>query len=711
MQIIFNPDSIAIVGASETPGKAGERRTRSLIEAGFKGRIYPVNPKRDKIFSIKAYPSLQDIEGSVDLVVVIVPPDFLPATISQSVEKGAKGVVIITAGLGETGEDGKRLERGILDIAHKGDLRIIGPNCSGIFNAQKNVNLLGVPSIQKGPLSVVAQSGNVIDSLSHYARLRGIGFSKIASVGNAIDIGFAEYFEFLQDDPDTKVILLYLEEIKDGGKFIEVARNVSTEKPIVALKVGRSEAGKRAAATHTGSVAGDELIVNEALEQSGIIRAYSIDEMFDIAKALVGLPKPKGKRVVVLSEGGGDNAIAADNVVMQGLEVNVLGEKAQEKLKPFILEGLKPSNPVDYGGTAEENPHKIIPACCKVCMEDDSVDMIIITGFFGGFKDIIASHVEEFEKETSRKLVELVKKYKKPILVNTSFANEKIESLNILEQGGIPVVESSERVAKCASTLVKVAENRRRFREGSLIRKDPSPEPSVLALIDRVKRERSNMLETESRMILEQYGITIPPARLVQEREEAVEAADELGYPVVLKISSPDIIHKSDVGGVKVNLGTSEEVRLAFDEVMERAKSVTSQIHGVLILPMVPRGEECIIGMVRDKQFGPVLMFGLGGIFVEILKDFSLRVLPLTQNDLNSMITEIKGFPILFGARGKSPKDVVALKYVLQKISDIAIDYPDIEEIDLNPVVVYETGACVLDSRMIVRKLALVDSI
>ena len=267
LESTFNADSIAIVGASETPGKAGERRTRSLIEGGFKGKIYPVNPKRDSIFSIRAYPSLKDIEDGVDLVVLVVPVNSIPSAISESVEKGAKCAVIITAGLGETGEDGKRVEREILDISHKSGMRIIGPNCSGIFNAQKNINLLGIPSIQKGPFSVVAQSGNVIDSLSHYAKLKNIGYSKIASVGNAIDVGFAEYLEFLRGDPDTKVILLYMEGIKDGGKFVEVAREVSKVKPIIAIKVGRSEAGKRAASTHTGSVAGNELIVEAAFNQ------------------------------------------------------------------------------------------------------------------------------------------------------------------------------------------------------------------------------------------------------------------------------------------------------------------------------------------------------------------------------------------------------------------------------------------------------------
>jgi len=701
---IFNPDSIAIVGASEIPGKAGERRTRSLIEGGFKGKIYPVNPKRERIFSLKAYPGLKNIDGDVDLVMTIVPVNAISSVVSESAEKGAKGVIIITAGFGETGEHGKKVEQDIVDIAHTVDLRIIGPNCSGIFSSEKEMNLLGIPSIKRGPFSVVAQSGNVIDSLTHYARLKDIGFSKIISVGNAIDVGFVEYLEFLRDDQYTKVILLYMEEIKNGAKFLEFAREVSKKKPIVAIKVGRTEAGKRAASTHTGSIAGNEFITEAAFNQAGIIRAYSVDEMFDIAKTLVSLPRPKGNRVAVLSEGGGDNAITVDNAVTQGLGVNILSEETQDKLKPFILKGLKPINPVDYGGTAEENPHQIIPACCGVCMEDEGVDAIIITGCFGGFKEIIAPHVEEYEKEASKKLIELVNKYKKPVLVNTSFANEKIESLRILEQGGIPVIESSERVAKCASVLVRAAENQVRFGGRRPVKKKPSPKTAVQVLINQVIKERSNLLEIESRTILEQYGITIPPAQLVSSSREAVEKAEGFGYPVVLKVISPDIIHKSDAGVVKINLKTPAEVESAFNEVMEGAKRVVAQIKGVLVLPMMPQGEECIIGMVRDKSFGPVLMFGLGGIFTEILKDFSIRILPLDRNDIDEMISSIRGFPLLCGARGRTKKDLAALNHILQKVADIAVDYPEIEEIDLNPVVVYESGAYVLDSRMIVRR-------
>ncbi|HEY95913.1 MAG TPA: acetate--CoA ligase family protein [Dehalococcoidia bacterium] len=704
LEQMFNAQSIAIVGASETPGKAGERRTRSLLQGGFQGRIYPVNPKRENIFSLRSYPNLKDIQDNIDLVVVITPVDAILAAVSDSIDKKASGAVIITAGLGETGEVGKRTEREILELLKRDGVRVIGPNCSGIYNAPNNINLLGIPSVQRGPFSIVAQSGNVIDSLCHYARLKNMGFSKIASAGNAIDVGFAEYLEFLGNDPDTKAILLYMEGLTDGGRFVQIAREVSKVKPIVAIKAGRSEAGKRAASTHTGSVAGDDLIVETAFNQAGIMRAYSIDEMFDMAKALVELPKPKGRQVVVLSEGGGDNAITVDNVAMQGLEVNVLSAETQNKLKPFILEGLVPSNPVDYGGKAEENPHKIIPACCEVCLEDDNVDIAIISGFFGGFKEIIAPHIEDFEKETSQRLVDLVKKYQKPILVNSGFANETIASLSILERGGIPVVASSERVARCANTITRAVENQRRFNVEELIRREPAPESSIQALIEEVKQKRSNMTEIESRKVLAQYAIPTPLAYLARSVEEAVKAAEELGYPVVMKISSPSIIHKTDMGGVKVNLRTSEEIQTEFNLIMSKAREVTSSIDGVLVLPMMPPGVECIIGMVRDKHFGPVLMFGLGGIFTEVLRDFSMRVLPVTQNDIDEMIRSIRGFPLLDGARGRNKKDLAALHDILQKVSEIAIDYPDIEEIDLNPVVAYEAGACALDARIIVRR-------
>lgn len=459
---VLNPGSIAIVGASEVPGKAAERRTRSLIEGGYGGKIYPINPKREAIFSRKAYPSVLDIEDKIDLAVIAIPPKFVPKAVEDSVRKGAKGIVIITAGLGEIGAEGKEIEAEIMEIASEAGTYIIGPNCSGMFSASANMNFLGIPGLEKGPYSVIAQSGNVIDSLSHYARIRSTGFSKIISIGNAIGVKLHDYLYYLREDPDTKVIMLYIEGIKEGGKLIQALRETIPQKPVVALKVGSTQAGVRAAASHTGSLAGDDLIVSAAFRQAGVTRVSNPDELFDIAEVLAYSPLPQDNRVAILSEGGGDNAIAADNAERYGLRVPILGQETQDKIRTYLLEGMPASNPIDYGGTAEENP-PVIAQCCRLCMESEEVDAIYITGFFGGFKEIIAPHVAELEERASRELLELVRKYEKPLLVNSSFARGEIKALEILRTGGVPVFESSERVAQGLAALMKYAQDRERI--------------------------------------------------------------------------------------------------------------------------------------------------------------------------------------------------------------------------------------------------------
>lgn len=457
LENVFNPRSVAVIGASEVPGKAAERRTRSLIEGGYQGDIYLINPKRSALFGRKAYPSITAIEGEVDLVMVVIAPRFLTSAVADSVKMGAKGIIIITAGLGESGAEGKRIETEILSEAARTGTYVIGPNCSGMFSSSASMNILGVPNIEKGPISVIAQSGNVIDSLTHYARMRGVGFSKIISVGNAIGVNFHEYIDYLKDDPDTRVIMAYLEGIKDGNNLVRVMRETSKKKPVIALKVGSSTAGARATASHTGSLAGDDVIVDAAFRQAGVVRVSNVDELFDMAAVFANCPLPKGNKVAILSEGGGDNSIAADNCEKYGMEVPVLGKETQKKMRPFLLEGMPAGNPIDYGGTAEENP-QMITECVKVCMEDDQVDGIFITGFFGGFKDIIAPHVAALEEQASRGMVDLVKRYAKPLFVHTSFARDPIKSLNILKAAGVPVVESSERAARCLSALMQFSD-------------------------------------------------------------------------------------------------------------------------------------------------------------------------------------------------------------------------------------------------------------
>ena len=703
LERVFNPRSVAVIGASEVAGKAAERRTRSLIQGGYQGDIYLINPKRSELFGRKAYPNITAVEKEVDLVMIVVAPKFLVPAVADSVKMGAKGMVIITAGLGETGAEGKKIEAQILQEAAKTGAYVIGPNCSGMFSASARMNLLGVPPLREGSISVLAQSGNVIDSLTHYAEVRGVGFSKIISLGNAIGVSFPEYIEYLKDDPNTKAIMIYLEGIKDGNRLVQVARETAKAKPVIALKVGRSMAGARAAASHTGSLAGDALIVDAAFRQAGVVRVSNVDELFDMAYILSTCPIPGGNRVAILSEGGGDNSIAADNAAVHGMEVPVLSRQTQEKIKPFLLEGMPASNPIDYGGTAEENPH-MITECVRVCMEDQQVDGIYITGFFGGFKYIIAPHVAELEEQAARDLVALVKEKKKPVFVHTSFGAEPIKALDILKAGNVPVFESSERTARCLSALMKFGSNREKFGSMRRLETRPKERPEVNSVFQRARDEkRTSLLETESRELLRAYGVSLPPAEFVRSPAEAAAASIGLGFPLAMKVVSPDIVHKSDAGGVKLNLKDEEAVVRAFGEIVERASSVTTQarVLGSMLSPMAPGGQECILGMIRDNQFGPVIMFGLGGIFVEVLKDISFRVAPITEQDLDDMIQEIKGYRLLTGIRGEKAKDIGAIKEILAKLNEIAVDNPEIREIDLNPVIVHEQGASIVDSRVI----------
>ena len=704
LHTFFNAKSIAVIGASEVPGKAAERRTRSLIQGGYAGEIYLINPKRDRLFDRKAYPSIVDIGNTVDLVMIVIAPQFIPQAVADSVKMGAKGIVIITAGLGETGEDGKKIEAEVLKIADKAGTKIIGPNCSGLFSGSARMNLLGLPPIKQGPLAIIAQSGNIIDSLTHYAEMRGMGLSNIISVGNAIGVKFHEYIEYLNQDDDTKVIMMYMEGIKEGNQLVQVARRVSTKKPILVLKVGKSNAGMRAAASHTGSLAADDAIVNAAFKQAGIIRVSNVDELFDVAMCFANLPLPRGKNVAILSEGGGDNSVAADNAETQGLEVPVLPSSTQEKIRPFLLAGMPAGNPIDYGGTAEENPD-MINKVAAVLMDEPLVDSIYITGFFGGFKEIIAPHVGELEEKTSQALVDLVKKYQKPLVVHTSFANAPFRSLQILTENGIFVTPSSERAAQCLSCLSSFSSNRDKLKNASFMKTAQVDSDGATESLRKFKKAgRTNLLETEARELLQFYGIKLPPALLVNSKDDAVKAAKEIGFPVAMKIVSPEIIHKSDAGGILLNLTTESEIQEAFKTIMKNAEKVTAaaKILGVLIAPMAPPGQECIIGMVRNPQFGPVIMFGLGGIFVEVLKDVSFRVIPLTDQDTAGMIQEIKGYPLLAGIRGQKQKDINMLKDSIARISQMVVDHPEIQEVDLNPIIVHEQGASVVDARILI---------
>ena len=705
LERVFNPRSIAILGASEVPGKAAERRTRSLLQGGFAGKVYPINPKRDTIFGVKAYRDIRDVDGPVDLAMVVIPPRFIPAAVAGAIEKGARGVVIITAGLGESGTQGKAIESEILQMARENGTCIIGPNCSGMFSGARSMNILGIPNIAKGHISVLAQSGNIIDSLTHYAKIRGGGFSKIISAGNAIGVKFHDYVEYLGQDPETQVIALYLEGLTNGNEFVRIARKVSRKKPIVALKVGRTGAGARAAMSHTGSMAGNDIVVDSAFRQAGIIRVSNPDELFDVAHFLEICPAPQGKHLAILSEGGGDNSVAADNAERYGVEVPILSEETQARLRPFLLAGMPASNPIDYGGTAEENP-SMITQCCEACMKDPMVHGVYITGFYGGFRDIIAPHVAELEEQTARDLAVLVKTHKKPLAINSSFANESYPTIQILKENNIPVFDGPERSMECMSALMRYHEGQRKRKSVPEIREKITVPPEAGQIVAKAHREgRPSLLEPEAMRLLRAHGLPLGEPMLAASADEAVNLAEKIGFPVALKVVSQDIVHKSDVGGVKVGLDGVEAVREAYDTIMANALNVTrsSRIQGVLVAPMAAQGQECIVGMTTDPVFGPVVMFGLGGIFVEVLKDVSFRVAPIGREEAREMVDEIKSAKLLSGVRGTHPKDIDALADIIVKLSRVALAHPEIGEIDLNPVIVHEKGLSLVDARIILK--------
>lgn len=442
-------------------------------------------------------------------------------------------------------------------------------------------------------------------------------------------------------------------------------------------------------------------MVDAALRQAGVIRVANVDELFDVGLCFAGMPLPKGRRVAIFSEGGGDNSIAADNAERAGLEVPLLPPEAQEKIEPHLLQGMPAHNPIDYGGTAEENP-EVIVRVVEALMEEETVDCLYMTGFFGGFKEIIAPHVAELEEKAARELVRLVREAGKPLVVHTSFANEPIKALEILREGGIFVTPSSERAAQGLAQMVRFFLRREELKEARPVEVTGVDSERARKIIEGVKASgRRNLLETEARELLEVYGVKMPPAVLAESPEEAAEAASVMGFPVVLKVVSPQILHKSEVGGVKLDLKGEEEVKDAFEEIVKRAREVSSEVLGVLVTPMAPRGQECIVGLVRDRQFGPVVMFGLGGVFVEVLKDVSFRVVPLMDLDLQEMVREIRGYRILEGIRGEPPKDVEALTEIIARVAQMGVDLPEVKEVDLNPVIVHEQGATVVDARAI----------
>jgi len=693
LETFFTPQSVAVVGASRDPEKLGYSILANVKNDGFPGEIYPVNPKADEILGMKVYPSVLDIPGPVDLAIVVVPARFVASVLKECGDKGVPSVVIITAGFREAGPEGLEREKELIEIAEENDIRIIGPNCLGVIDTETPLNgSFATDMPPAGPIAFMSQSGALGAAVLDMAMGGDIGFSKFISLGNKADVSEIDLLQALEDDPDTRVILIYVEGLPDGQKFIDVAREVSAKKPVVAIKSGVTASGSRAVSSHTGSLAGSEEAYKAAFKQAGVLRAQSMEELFDYARAFAYQPMLKGDRICIVTNAGGPGILATDALEHNGLDLISLEDETVNTLKEALPEAAALGNPVDVLGDAPADRYEL---AIREVLNDPNVDGILVI--------LTPQTVTEIE-ETATVISEIAKEADKPIL--TSFMGEaRTEAgVQILRENQVPNYPFPKRAAAAFGMMNAYREELEEppFEKAEL---DVDKEP-VRKLFDRVLEEGRNSIgDAESREILKAYGFDVPEVKIAEDADEAVEIAEELGYPIVLKIASPDILHKTDVGGVKLNLSSPDDVRDAFDLIMYRAQKhqPDAKIWGCTVQHMVPQGREVLVGMSRDDQFGPLVAFGLGGIYVEALKDVAFRVAPFSRHEAEQMIREIRSYPLLKGVRGEEPADHEAMVDALLRIGQLVTDFPEILELDINPLMVYEEGdgAIAIDMRLV----------
>jgi acyl-CoA synthetase (NDP forming) len=705
---ILNAESVAIVGATKSETKRGFQAVKTLLDEKFEGNIYPVNPKEKNILGLKCYKKVSDIKSPVDIVLITTPAKTIPAILEDCGKKGVHGAVIIAAGFGELGDEGRKNEDELVEAARKNNIRLIGPNTSGMISMKNNLNLVGLHDVPKGDIALLTQSGNMALTLITEASVKSRkGISYYIGVGNEADIKFHEYLEFFQQNPETKAILMYVEGMRDGRKFLQQAYKTTLNKPIILLESGRSSTGKRSAGSHTGALAGMSEVAKGAFERAGVIVIENSDELFPAAETLSSLPPIKNHNVAILADGGGHATIAADLLTDLGINIPVLSEKTQSKLKKILPFTASVPNPVDVAGGTDSNPD-IFADCAEIILKDSNIGGLLIVGLFGGYGIRFAESLALVEEDAAHMMGKMVKKYKKPIILHSLYCAKKPHSLDLLRYYNIPVYDSLDIACKCISLLAKYGEflGSYHIKAKYIMDWGSKSKSKGEELINRAKEENRNfLLEYEAKSLIQLHGGCVSCDYLARTADEAVRTAKDIGGEVAMKIVSPDILHKSDAGGVKLKLRTEAQVRKAFDEIVDNAKRFNEKadVRGILVSPMAKEGVEVIIGTKTDDQFGPIIMFGLGGVLVEILRDVSFRVLPLSPTSSKKMLKEIKSSPILDGARGKPPCDKKALTELMLICSEIVEAYPDIQEMDLNPVIVYENGLNVVDARIILK--------
>jgi len=695
----FKPSSIAVIGASRDEDKLGFAVLENLIEGGYVdyGKVYPINPKADEILGHQAYASVLDVSDPIDLAVIVIPYQFVPEVLKECGEKDIPAVIVISAGFREAGMEGLERERELIAIAEEYGIRLIGPNCLGVIDTITPMNAsfsAGTPP--SGPMGFMSQSGALGTAILDWAQAGRLGLAKFVSLGNKADVSEIDLLQAWRDDPDTKVILMYSEGLPNGEEFIRVARDVTREKPVVAIKSGVTQSGSRAVSSHTGSLAGSEQAYQAAFRQAGVLRANSMEELFDIALAMGYQPLLEGDRIAIVTNAGGPGILATDALERSGMTLARFELETLQALEKHLPDAASAANPVDVLGDARADRYGF---ALEEVAKDPNVDGIMV---------VLTPQAMTQIDETAKTVGELAAEFDKPIL--TCFMGEaKVRSgIDVLTEYGVPNYNFPERAAHAFHAMSRYRHIRTRP-ESECVEFDVDKE-SVEELFSTVRaEERLSIGDAEAWTILEAYGLKTPVSKLASDPNEAVQFANEIGYPVVMKIASPDILHKTDVGGVKVGLEDAEEVRDAFELMTYRAERYLpdARLWGCQIQEMAPPGGvEVLVGMNRDPQFGPLVTFGLGGIYVEVLKDVTFRVAPFTVRDAKNMLREIRTHSLLDGVRGKPPVDKDAIVDTILRIGQLVTDFPAITELDINPLIVYPEGqgAIAIDMRLILQE-------
>ncbi|MDF1544793.1 MAG: acetate--CoA ligase family protein [bacterium] len=697
---IFKPRSIAVIGASTTRGKIGREMIHNILLAEFQGKVFPVNPGSPVVHSIKAYSTALDVPDAVDLAIIIVAKEHVCEAARLCGEKGVKGLVVISAGFSEVGKEGKKRELELLAVCHEYGMRMIGPNCFGIVNTSPDVRLnatFGKINPRAGRVGFITQSGAMGEAIMNHANELGIGFSLIASIGNKADISSNDILDYMRDDPNTDIILMYLENFGNPQNFTLIARKISRSKPIIAVKSGRTKLGAMAASSHTGALAGLDVGVDALFEQGGVLRVDTVEELFDVAAALSKQPIPKGKRVAVVTNAGGPGILATDALISNGLEMPPLSPATIKKLKKSISAEASFSNPMDMVAGAGGREFKLTLDAIK---DDPRYDAII---------PIFVPPVTIDQMDVARNIQKSLEGTDKTVLACFMGAGEKPEAIEYLKEHNIPVYIFPEAIAK---TLALLAEHREWLNKPSgkykTFKIDKADKAEAEAVIENAYAKGDlSIVGEEAIRILQAYGIPAAGYEYASNAKEAVAAADKIGYPVVMKINSPPILHKTEAGGVMVDLRNADEVREAGNELERRVgKLKKGEKFTVGLQKMVAGGIETVMGVTIDPSFGPLVMFGLGGIFVEVMKDVSFRINPITDTEAKEMIRSIKSYPVLSGFRGTKPVNEKIIQDTLLKLSQLVRDFDCFSEIDINPFIASaDASACkAVDARFILQK-------